>query len=439
MVAETAPMVMEDRFVPGLKTRPGVHVGSQTMRFFHGDPKEQAWEALHLAAAFDRDVVVVRDIDPGYLAYWHDLIGEPRVLNLSGAAPGEFLTRAILDSEPTIESIKRSMAPGAALMVFFATPLEQDLADTLGIPLHGSPAIGAAFGTKSGIRALAAEDDLPMSPGFVCSTDDEVCEAVRSLGERFDAVAIKHDLSTGGGWSTKWETRSGDDLGRKLDEIAGGRFVDGRDTVVVEGWLASTAALSAHIEIVGGREPVICAAWEQIIDADGTSYIGAKPLTLSDRAKDSLWTEVNRVAAALHRRGAVGSFGPDFLVVGDDETGAEPNTVVLLELNARVPATAFPLEIVKRVKGKVGAGFCARHVKLSRPASFAEIGDALRDDGLLIDERDDRARGVVPYNIGLLPWNLFDVVVMADCWEETLRLTARVDDLLGNVLGHVGR
>ena len=123
-----------------------------------------------------------------------------------------------------------------------------------------------------------------------------------------------------------------------LDEIAGGRFVDGRDTVVVEGWLASKAALCAHIEIVAGHAPIVSAAWQQIIDDDGTSYLGAGPLTLSTRALASFVARVNCLAAALRQVGAVGSYAPDFLVVADHETRAEPDTSVLIELNARIPA-----------------------------------------------------------------------------------------------------
>ena len=80
--SELQPIEMEDDFAPGLKTRPAVHVGSQTMPLFRGDPKEQAWEGLLLAAAFDRDVAVVRDIDPDYLAYWTTLAGPTRVVTL---------------------------------------------------------------------------------------------------------------------------------------------------------------------------------------------------------------------------------------------------------------------------------------------------------------------------------------------------------------------
>ena len=198
-MAPLMPLPMEDHFSPGLKTRPAVHVGSQTMRFFRGDPKEQAWEALHLAAALDGDVAVVRGMDPAYLAYWKALMGDTRVVDAKGGDPGAFLSRAILDSPHTIARIQEAMAPNATLMVFFPTPLERALADRLGIALHGSPEVSAAYGTKSGIRALAHDAGLPMPPGRVCSTRAQVRSAIAILGTQFDAVAIKHDLSTGGG------------------------------------------------------------------------------------------------------------------------------------------------------------------------------------------------------------------------------------------------
>lgn len=422
------PLEMEARFTPGLTRRPAVHVGSQTMPFFHGSPQEQAWEGLHLAATVDRDMAIVRNVDPAYLAYWHTLVGPSRVLSLTGTDDGEYLTQVILNDRRTIEQIQTNLDPDATLQVFFATPLEQALADTLAIPLHGSPAISSAYGTKSGIRALARDSTIPMPPGVVCSRRTDVREAIRSLANAFTTVAIKHDLSTGGSWSTRWEARRHDGLDDRLDTIAGGTFVDGRDTVIVEGWLEQVIPLGAHLELLPGREPIICAAWEQLIDQDGTSYIGARPLTLGSNALTALSKHLIQLAQALQEHGAVGSFAPDFLVL-PEPCGPDGDIVLLLELNARVPATAFPLEIVKYVRGRIGAGFCAHHVPLSGPASFREVAERLGRAGLLITHRDSLACGVVPYNVGLLPWGLFDIVAMANSWEETVHVLERVHAL----------
>lgn len=430
-MSERDPISMEQHFNPGFKIRPAIHVGSQTMRFFEDNPKEQAYEGRHLAAAGGSDIVVVRGIDNAYLRYWNSLTGmnEGQILNLFDAKTNKFLTRLILENPQAQDWIKDHAAPRSQLMVFLPTQLEQELADKLTVPLHGSPTISDSYGTKSGIRKLAKESNIPMSPGFICSTYDQVQKAIKFLGQRFDSVAIKHDLSTGGGWSKRVSTANMGSLTEDLNEISGGKFMENRDILVVEGWLKSKVSLSAHVEILDGQEPIVCAGWQQIIDKDGITYMGAGPLMTSEKATESFSVAVGKIALNLKGKGAVGSYCPDFLIVADDETNFEPDSAILLELNARVPATAFPLEIVKQVKGEIGNGFCAQRVKLSTIVSFSDIAATLRDNNLLITKKDSRAHGVVPYNVGLLPWKFFDVAAMANTWDETCQIMQKVNSI----------
>ncbi len=72
-------------------------------------------------------------------------------------------------------------------------------------------------------------------------------------------------------------------------------------------------------------------------------------------------------------------------------------------------------------------------MNLAQPVAFPEIAAALRAAGLLLDGGASAPRGIVPYNVGLLPWQLFDVVAIGSCWEEATRIIERVDDVLGGV------
>jgi hypothetical protein len=295
--------------------------------------------------------------------------------------------------------------------------------------LHGTPGISARFGTKSGIRRLAEQVGLSMAPGFVCTTRAEVAAATSSLGRRFAEVAIKHDRSLGGAWSARVPAADPNGAIARLDEIAGGRFVEGRDVVVVEGWLRGSAALCAHLELVPGEEPRVIGGWQQVMAADGITYAGAGPLALSERPLTSLLDHARRLAWALSDRGAVGSFGPDFLVVDPSETEAEPDTCVLLELNARVPMTAIPLEIVRRVRGRVGEGFHACQVSVPAGTRFADVATRLDAAGLLVTTPSPDAQGAVPYNVGLLPWGQINLALIAPAWEQTQALRAEIDTL----------
>lgn len=426
------PIKMEQYFAPGFKTKPAVHIGSQTMRFFHGIAKEQAYEAWHLAGASVNDVVVTRNLDPLYIQYWQSLVDNPTVINYRDDEPGIFLTESILKNPDVIAQIKKNMHASSRLMVFLPTELEQKMADTLGIPLHGSVRISNIYGTKSGIRQLAAEAKIPMAPGFICRSYKELKKAIEILREHFTKIIIKHDLSLSGLYSKKLICKKVGNLRKHLDEVSGGRFVEGKDLVVVEGWIKSNASLCAHIEIAEGKDPVVCAGWQQIIDSDGITYIGAGPLRLSKKALNSFLSQTHKLAWALKKNGAVGSYGPDFLVTAAEETSLEPDTCILVELNARAPYTAFPLETVKHLRGKIGEGFCSLHITLPKAVSFWEIKRILSENRLLINGKNDSVRGVVPFNIGLLPWKLFDVVAMAETWEETKHIVQKVKKLFRN-------
>jgi hypothetical protein len=424
------PIVMEEYFTPGFKAKPAVFNGSQTLKFWHDNAQEQAWEGVFLAGALKGDIAVVRDIDPFYIEYWQALMDNPFVINLKETNKGEFLTKVLLDNQKTLDLINAKVNPKSRLMVFFPTELEQKLADKLQIPLHGSVDISQKFGTKNGIRSLAKEIGLTMAPGFVCTTYKQIESAIDSLKEKFEEIVIKHEHSASGYFSKKLHSQKINNLQKHLDEIVGGEFIDAKDTVVIEGWLKSKSSLCAHIEILDDQiEPIICGGWQQVIDKDGISYLGGGPLNLSKKAFDSFYKQLYKLAKALKEKGAVGSFGPDFLVTSIDEKSFEPDTCILIELNARVPYTAFSLEIVKQIKGKIGSGFFAKHIKLSSPTTFKEIREVLKSKDLLITKKDSKSKGVVPYNIGMLPWGFFDFVAMGDSWEETFKIAQDIEEI----------
>lgn len=423
------PHSMEDHFTPGLRTKPAVHVGSQSMRLYHRDPSEQAYEGLHLASAGEKDIIVMRNTDPSYLEYWNSLMGETSIINITGVDEGEYLSNILLDSQDLIDTIKNKMQPESKLMVYLPTDLEQKLANKLGIPLHGSPVVTEKYGTKSGIRTLAKEFHIPMPPGYICSIYNEVLNAINDLKRKFDIIVIKHDLSSAGRWMKKLNMKETNDFKACLDEVAGGKFVEGKDIVVVEAWLKNNASLCAHIEIVEGEDPIIKAGWQQVLDKDGISYIGAGPLMLSQKALDSFKNEVWKLAYALKEKGAIGSYGPDFIVSSEKQENIEPETCVLVELNARVPVTSFPLEIVQQVKGKIGTGFFVIEIKLKEPTSVSNILELLKKHKLLITKKGLDASGVVPYNMNLLRWRHFYLVAIAPSWDEVFPIVEKVKNI----------
>ncbi len=424
------PLLMEDYFSPGLKTKPAVHVGSQTMRLYLGDLLEQAVEGAQLAAAGTDDVIVLRNFDEDYIKYWKQLIGTKHILNLKNVDQGEFLSNIILSDENITNEIKTRMHPSSSMMVYFPTDIEQQLAQQLGIPLHGVPEVSVNFGTKSGIRTLAEEKKIPMPPGFICKTIKDVEVAINTLSKTYDEIVIKHDLSSQGRWSKKIKIKEIENISALLDELSDKKFIEGRDVFVVEAWVKSSKSICVHIEIQPDKDPILCGAWEQVFAEDNISYKGAGPLILSDTARDLLLREAEKLAQALKSQGAVGSFGPDFVITAHDEKSFPEDSCLLIELNARIPFTAYPLEIVKEVRGKIGNGFFNTSLHLTKKYSFSELALLLAKHNLLITERNPHARGVVPYNIGLLRWNSLYFVAMADTWHDAENVYTETINLL---------
>lgn len=422
---------MENYFDPGIKTKPAVHVGSQTIDFFYGIIEEQSWEGYYLAGATDNDVGVVRNYDQVYIDYWQSLMDNPYIVNILDAEPKTFLTEKILKEPKVIAEIKKEMHKDARLHVFLPTELEQQLADKLGIPLHGTPHIGQKYGTKSGIRDLAEKAKIPMAPGIICKNVNDVEKAIKKLHEQFPIIVVKHDLSVSGYFSKKVSREESVDATMIANEISGGEFQEKNGSIVVEGWIDNRASVCVHIEILPGKKPQICAAWQQVIDTDGISYMGAGPLRLSKKGLTSLLISAEKLAFELQKEGAIGSYGPDFIITADGNSMFAPDTAILIELNARIPMTAMPLEVVKKIKGKVGNGFLFQHVKLHQTASVDDILSLLKKEGLLITKKDKNARGVVPYNVGVLPWKIFDIAAIADSWEEAIVITQQVQSLFG--------
>lgn len=409
---------MEDYFSPGFKGGPFVHIGSQTLKFWHGIPEEQMFEGLILLAAIGKDIAVARDVDPLYISYWQSLVEQTHIVNLRGLDNSKYLSEVILENPFIIEKIRQNMAPKSKLMPFLVTNLEEKVANALGIPLYGSEKISREFGTKSGIRKLAKEVGIQMAPAFICSTYREIKDAVISLENQFDTIVLKHDLSASGYGSKKISIKEIKNLPQIINDLVYGTFVDGQEIIVVEGWIKNKASLCTHIEIMEGKEPIICGGWQQVFDKDGISYIGAGPLMLSPKARESFIMQTKKLAQALAEKGAIGVFGPDFIIASEENKNIKQDTCLLIELNARVPVTAFSLELIKHIKGMIGNGFCSTYIKLSTPETFDEIINVLKKEKLLITKRDTNAKGVVPFNIGMLPWKKFAVVGMADSWEE---------------------
>ncbi len=415
-------ITMEQHFTPGFKYTPLLFVGSQTHPLWSDIPKEQAQEGFYLAGIHSNHIGIVRDIDPYYTQYWNLLMEGTNIINLFGLDKTQYLSDAILKNQWAIKTIAQKIPRHIKLLPFLTTSLEQKLAKKLGISIHGIKQINDAYGTKSGIRKLAKEIGIPTPPGYICKSMGDIKYAIKQLNQSFEYIVIKHDTSVSGYLSKKLRIQTIQNIEKIIESLLGRTIHEGKDILIVEGWVKNTAVIGAHIEILKGKKPYICASWQQLIDADGVSYIGAGPLTISQAALVSLKTQLKKLGSALAKKGATGSFGPDFLITSTEEKILTPDSAVLIELNARTPYTAFPLEAIKHIKGNIGSSFYIAAIHTKKKITFSDIARRLSEKKLLITKRSPHATGIIPFNVGMLPWNSFNYIALADTWIQTQKI-----------------
>jgi hypothetical protein len=419
---------MEDYFACGFNTKPLIHVGSQNLRFWNGSPQEQAHEGFHLVAALDGDLGVARNVDPQYLDYWNRLTQTSGIISLDETNDGSYLSERLLNSENNLATVKNKLTTDFYLLPFIITHMEENLAEKLGIRIMGNINISNTYGTKDGIRILAKNKRITMPPGFICDSRKSVINAIAQLSKKYKKIIIKHPHSASGYLSKYMSTGETLDIQKFLSEVCGHTYTDGT-IVVVEAWIKNKASLCSQIEITENHEVIICAGWQQIIDTDGITYIGAGPLNLSEKALHSFIQESQAIGEFLRDAGAVGIFGPDFLISSNENEEFEEDTCILLELNARAPVTSYPLQAIKCIKGKIGSGFCSTGIKLKTPSSFEQIKIELEAKKLLITSRTGVCNGVVVFNPTMIPYGKFDIIAISNDFDETMHIVRRVKKL----------
>lgn len=403
---------------------PMVRVCSQSIPFFR-KPEFQSYENTGIGLAGPGDLYIGRNLPNVYVEYWQRLIPGIKVLNIhlpeDDPSNADYLTEVILRDKNIQKKVKALMPKGATLIVFLPTQNEEALAQSLGIPLHGTPEFSAKFGTKSGIRALAEEYGLRMPAATICTNIKEIKESIERFSYLFKTLYIKSDESIGGMGSYVLKTGN---LRLKKEIIAKieATFVGGQHHIVVEEGIALKASVSAHIELPAGRVPIICGAWQQIIAPDGKTFLGSVPLKLKKAEAKEYLVQLHAFSEALAGKGAVGSFNANH-VLGKD------GKFYLVEMNAREPWTATPRQIVFNVRGSIHSNYMSSAVFLSpvpnrerQLMTAEELLALLRKKKLLIETRSKRAKGVVPYDITSLKWNTFDMVAMADDFTEARRI-----------------
>ena len=269
------------------------------------------------------------------------------------------LTEKLLERPELIELLRSHIdhPADAHVLPFNVTPLEQRLADALGIKLYGPHPELIPLGSKSGAREVAQAAGVPVVEGSGNLYSLEAIEAaiaeLRARRPTATAVVLKLNNGFSGQGNAIVNLRS---LRSPLDSSpvvfcaeeeswpSFARKITAEGGVVEELLRTpGTISPSVQLRITPAGEVEILSTHDQILGGpDDQVYLGCRfPANSEYRGR------IQDLAAAagkvLAERGVIGSFGIDFLVVPEGDAEG----IYLSEINLRVGGTTHPFGMAR--------------------------------------------------------------------------------------------
>lgn len=285
------------------------------------------------------------------------------------------LTEKILERPGLMAQLRKHIDPESSHMVCFnSTALERTLSVQLGIPLYACDPALLDLGTKSGSRKVFREAGVPLPAGFEdLRTPDDIANAVASLWEqdrslRKAVVKLNEGFSGEGNAIFRYEPlrdqlEAAGSHGARVELVRGAlphlefearsetweRFsasmaaMEGVVEAFIEGDEKYSPSVQCRVTPVG--EPQAISTHDQILGGpSGQVFLGCEfPCRSEYRLLIQGYGE--SVAAVLARRGVIGRFGVDFIVVHNPETRAFD--AYGIEINLRKGGTTHPFLMLK--------------------------------------------------------------------------------------------
>ena len=347
---------------------------------------------------------------------------------LSGVIPSHARARLTMvpigDASPTPLSAKllarprmlreiRSLIPNperSHLIPYNTTPLERDVALSLGIPMYGADPRLAELGSKTGCRRMFEELGVPCPVGAedLHSVDDIVAgirgmrtrrptltEAIVKLNEGVsgagNAVVDLHGLPAPGSSTESEEIRArvlamdleADDLA--LDVYLAAFAAHGG---IVEERITGTALTSPSVQmwaLPDGQVELLSTHDQLLGGASGQRYLGCVfPADVEYAA--AIAEPAMVVGRHLARLGVIGRFAVDFVVVRDESGTWTPYAI---ELNLRKGGTTHPFLTLQFLTDGSYDGSRGQYLTPSGDRKHLVATDHLEDDRLRVLTTDD--------------------------------------------------
>jgi hypothetical protein len=344
------------------------------------------------------------------------------------------LTAKLLDDADAIARVRAAIGdPKRAFLVpFNVTAWEAELCRVLGgIALYGPAPSLVPLGSKSGGRRVARDAGVPIVHGAEDLTSERQLEAAIGdlLRQRPQASAVVIKLNNGFSGQGNAiidvaaltsplrasptvfcaEEESWDSFARKI----------AAEGAVVEELLRSPGMASPSVQLralPSGAFEVVSTHDQVLAGPDDQVYVGCRfPARAAYRSL--IRQHARRIAEVLARRGVVGSFGVDFLVLGDGERVVS----YMSEINLRVGGTTHPFAMARLATGGTYDPSTDELVVRGRPKCYVAT-DNLKSERY----------------VGLEPFAVIDAVEQAGLGFDASSATGVTLHLLG-ALGRHGK
>ena len=384
------------------------------------------------------------------------------------------LTRKILERPRVIERMRRFIGnpDQAYLTCYNSTVLERRLAVELGIPLNAVDPALLWMGTKSGSRMIFAEAGVDHPMGFEnVRTRDEIVAALEQValkrpGIRRAVVKLNESFAGEGNGVYTFPHPLPEDredrllaLARALEEM---RWPGDRETLggflrklsemggIVEEWVEAEEVESPSVQMQvhpDGRLEVISTHDQVLGGSTGQAYLGCR-FPAEEGYRKAILDEAEKIGGILARRGALGRFGVDFVVLRDAGGPWRPYAV---EINLRMGGTTPPFMALEFLAGGRLDPSTGLYGAADGKPKFYYATDNLKSQayrGLLPDDlldlmveygihfRHQGLKGVLFFMIGALSqYGKLGVTAIGDSMEEAETLYESTQDILDRIAG----
>lgn len=330
------------------------------------------------------------------------------LLDCDDASPRP-LAEKVLERPLLLERIRAAIRDPARahLVVFNASPLERTLSVQLGIPMNACDPGLIALGSKTGSRQVFREAGLELPPGRDGLNDEqELADAIVDLWTEVpDArrVVVKLNESFSGegnavlelgslGGRTREQVLEG--LAGMTFEAAGQNWAGYREQFarmggICELWLEGEGKSSPSVQVRVNpvREVQVVSTHDQVLGGPTGQVFQGATFPADPAVRLDLHEAGRRVGEVLARKGVIGRFGVDFVVVPDP---GGPPAIYALEINLRAGGTTHPFNTLKFITdGRFDEATGTFHTAQGQPRAY------FATDTLQADEY----RGILPFDL----------------------------------------